>query len=156
MFSIITFSFNYQEQLKVAVATHGDSKTQEEILLDVLQPRSGYIRGKGTALRGGYCKGRLQLEHENIIHDQQKKIEEQEQRIKDLQEIQEKTTKQLEETQEKTARQLEKQRDDMQRAMDAMKQELMQQFFKQGGCLVFARFKVISYYFYQPIECHLI
>ncbi|KAL2923804.1 NAD-dependent protein deacetylase SIR2rp1 [Bienertia sinuspersici] len=59
------------EQLKVAVAIHGDSMTQEEILLDVLKPRFGYFRGKGTALRG-YSKGRMQLEHQNLIDEQQK------------------------------------------------------------------------------------
>ncbi|XP_021750931.1 uncharacterized protein LOC110716606 isoform X2 [Chenopodium quinoa] len=74
------------DQLKVVVATHGESMTQEEILLDVLKPRSGYFRGKGTALRG-YSKGtRKHLE-------QQKKIQEQDERIKELEETQEQTKK---------------------------------------------------------------
>ncbi|KAL2896299.1 Reticulocyte-binding protein 2-like protein a [Bienertia sinuspersici] len=112
------------EQLKVAVATHGDSMTQEEILLDVLKPRSGYFRGKGTALRG-YSKGGMQLEHQNLINEQQKQIQVQEQRIKELQETQEKTAKQLQEAQERTSKQLEQQRQDMQRSMEEMKQQLL-------------------------------
>ncbi|KAL2906684.1 Reticulocyte-binding protein 2-like protein a [Bienertia sinuspersici] len=112
------------EQLKVAVATHGDSMTQEEILLDVLKPRSGYFRGKGTALRG-YSKGSMQLEHQNLTNEQQNQIQIQEQRIKELQETQEKTTKQLQEAQERTSKQLEQQREDMQRSMEEMKQQLL-------------------------------
>ncbi|KAL2925626.1 Glutamate--tRNA ligase 2 [Bienertia sinuspersici] len=77
------------EQLKVAVATHGESMTQEEILLDVLKPRSGYFRGKGTALRG-YSKGGMQLEHQNLINEQQKQIQVQEQRIKDYKKLKKK------------------------------------------------------------------
>ncbi|KAL2900628.1 Reticulocyte-binding protein 2-like protein a [Bienertia sinuspersici] len=121
------------EQLKVAVATHGDSMTQEEILLDVLKPRSGYFRGKGTALRG-YSKGGMQLEHQNLINEQQKQIQVQEQRIKELQETQEKTAKQLQEAQERTSKQLEQQRQDMQRSMEEMKQQLLrvQRVCKEG------------------------
>ncbi|KAL2902659.1 Transport and Golgi organization protein 1 [Bienertia sinuspersici] len=111
------------EQLKVVVAIHGDSMTQEEILLDVLKQRSGYFRGKGTALRG-YSKGRMQLEHQNLINGQQKQIQVQEQRIKELQETQEKTIKQLQEAEERTSKQLEQQREDMQRSMEEMKQQL--------------------------------
>ncbi|KAL2896518.1 Reticulocyte-binding protein 2-like protein a, partial [Bienertia sinuspersici] len=118
------------EQLKVAVAIHGDSMTQEEILLDVLKPRSGYFRGKGTALRG-YSKGRMQLEHQNLINEQQKQIQVQEQRIKELQETQEKTTKQLQEAEERTSKQLEQQREDMQRSMEEMKQQLL----RRGGAV---------------------
>ncbi|KAL2944258.1 Reticulocyte-binding protein 2-like protein a [Bienertia sinuspersici] len=117
-------STEFKEQLKVAVATHGDSMTQEEILLDVLKPRSGYFRGKGTALRG-YSKGSMQLEHQNLINKQQKQIQLQEQRIKELQETQEKTIKQLQEAQERTSKQLEQQREDMQRSMEEMKQQLL-------------------------------
>uniref|UniRef100_A0A803NDN4 DUF4216 domain-containing protein n=1 Tax=Chenopodium quinoa TaxID=63459 RepID=A0A803NDN4_CHEQI len=112
------------EQLKVVVAAHGESKTQEEILLDVLKPRSGYFRGKGTALPG-FSKGRHQLEHQSLIREQQKKIQEQQELIKELQENQERTTKQLEETQEATARQLQQQKEETQRAMNAMKEELL-------------------------------
>uniref|UniRef100_A0A803N006 Uncharacterized protein n=1 Tax=Chenopodium quinoa TaxID=63459 RepID=A0A803N006_CHEQI len=109
------------EQLKVVVAAHGESKTQEEILLDVLKPRSGYFRGKGTALPG-FSKGRHQLEHQSLIREQQKKIQEQQELIKELQENQERTTKQLEETQEATAKQLQQQKEETQRAM---KEELL-------------------------------
>uniref|UniRef100_A0A803LSW0 Transposase-associated domain-containing protein n=1 Tax=Chenopodium quinoa TaxID=63459 RepID=A0A803LSW0_CHEQI len=101
---------SYIEHLKVVVA-HGESKTQEEILLDVLTPRSGYFRGKGTALPG-FSKGRHQLEHQSLIREQQKKIQEQQELIKELQENQERTTKQLEETQEATARQLQQQKEE--------------------------------------------
>ncbi|KAL2923200.1 Kinesin-like protein KIN-14I [Bienertia sinuspersici] len=103
---------------------HGDSMTQEEILLDVLKPKSGYFHGKGTALRG-YSKGGMQLEHQNLINEQQKQIEVQEKRIKELQETQEKTAKQLQEAQERTSKQLEQQRQDMQRSMEEMKQQLL-------------------------------
>ena len=65
--------------------------TQEEILISVLEPRSGYIRGKGTTFRGGH-KG-TQLEHHHLVNEQQKKIEEQEKRISELEE---RTTNQLE------------------------------------------------------------
>ncbi|KAL2905308.1 ATP synthase subunit b [Bienertia sinuspersici] len=112
------------EQLKIAVAIHGDSMTQEEILLDVLKPRSGYFHGKGTTLRG-YSKGRMQLEHQNLINKQQKQIQVQEQSIKELQETREKTTKQLQEAEERTSKQLEQQREDMQRSMEEMKQQLL-------------------------------
>ncbi|KAL2897762.1 Isocitrate dehydrogenase kinase/phosphatase [Bienertia sinuspersici] len=112
------------EQIKVIIATHGDSMTQEEILLDVLKPRSGYFRGKGTALHG-YSKGSMQLEHQNLINEQQKQIQLQEQRLKEFQETQEKTTKQLQEAQERTSKQLEQQREDMQRSMEEMKQQLL-------------------------------
>ncbi|KAL2928349.1 Kinesin-like protein KIN-14I [Bienertia sinuspersici] len=88
------------EQLKVAGATHG------------------------TALRG-YSKGGMQLEHQNLINEQQKQIQVQEQRIKELQETQEKTAKQLQEAQERTSKQLEQQRQDMQRSMEEMKQQLL-------------------------------
>ncbi|KAL2922790.1 Reticulocyte-binding protein 2-like protein a [Bienertia sinuspersici] len=122
------------EQLKVDVAIHGDSMTQEEILLDVLKPRSGYFRGKGTALRG-YSKGRMQLEHQNLINEQQKQIQVQEQRIKELQETQEKTTKLLQEAEERTSKQLEQQREDMQRSMEEMKQQLLRVGRRcRGGC----------------------
>ncbi|KAL2937879.1 RIMS-binding protein 3C, partial [Bienertia sinuspersici] len=95
------------EQLKVVVAIHGDSMTQEEILLDVLKPRSGYFRGKGTALR--------------------------EQRIKELQETQEKTTTQLQEAEERTSKQLEQQREDMQRSIEEMMQQLLSELIANRG-----------------------
>ncbi|KAL2894696.1 Reticulocyte-binding protein 2-like protein a [Bienertia sinuspersici] len=120
------------EQLKVVVAIHGNSMTQEEILLDVLKPRSGYFRGKGTALHG-YSKGRMQLEHQNLINEQQKQIQVQEQRIKELQETQEKTTKQLQEAEERTSKQLEQQREDMQRSMEEMKQQLLSELIANRG-----------------------
>ncbi|KAL2924035.1 Two-pore potassium channel 3 [Bienertia sinuspersici] len=59
------------EQLKVVVATHGDSMTQEEILLDVLKPISGYFRGKGTALRG-YSKGGSRAKNQGVIRNSRK------------------------------------------------------------------------------------
>ncbi|XP_057252187.1 uncharacterized protein LOC104905114 [Beta vulgaris subsp. vulgaris] len=114
------------EQLKDVVAAHGDSMTQEEILLDVLKPRSGYFRGKGTALPG-YSKGRQLLEHQNLIHNQQKTIQEQQQLIKELQQNQERTTKQLEESREATTRLLQQQKEETQRAMDTMKEELLRE-----------------------------
>lgn len=93
----------------------------------MLGPRSGYFRGKGTALRG-HTKGRMNLEHQNLINEQQKQIQVQEQRIKELQETQEKTAKLLEESQERTSKQLEQQREDMQRSMEEMKQQLLREF----------------------------
>ncbi|KMT00268.1 hypothetical protein BVRB_1g016240 [Beta vulgaris subsp. vulgaris] len=119
-------SDDFKEQLKDVVAAHGDSMTQEEILLDVLKPRSGYFRGKGTALPG-YSKGRQLLEHQNLIHNQQKTIQEQQQLIKELQQNQERTTKQLEESREATTRLLQQQKEETQRAMDTMKEELLRE-----------------------------
>ena len=40
--------------------------TQEEILIQVLGQRSGYIRGKGITILG-YAKGKAQEEQHNIV-----------------------------------------------------------------------------------------
>ncbi|KAJ8421587.1 hypothetical protein Cgig2_017485 [Carnegiea gigantea] len=64
------------DKLKNAVANAGESKTQEEILLEVLPHRSGYFRGKGTAIRP-YTKGRQQLLQQKIVEKPQEKIQEQ-------------------------------------------------------------------------------
>ncbi|KAL2904219.1 Rac guanine nucleotide exchange factor JJ, partial [Bienertia sinuspersici] len=85
------------------IATHGESKTQQEMLLTILKPRSSYFHAKGTALCS-YARARAKNQGA-IRHSREEKI-----------------AKQLEETQERT-RQLEKQRDELQRATDAMKQE---------------------------------
>ena len=124
--------------------THGDSKTQEEILLDVLKPRSGYFRGKGTALRG-YNKGK----HVLVQQEQQKKIGEQEERIRELKESQGFTQKQVEEQKEQMnqqkeqleekieqmeqqnqhlQQQLQQQKEDMQIQFERLKQELIERF----------------------------
>ncbi|KAL2933817.1 Ribosomal RNA small subunit methyltransferase C [Bienertia sinuspersici] len=50
---------------------HTNRNNEGEILLYVFKPRSRYFRGKGTALRG-YSKGGMQLEHQNLINEQQK------------------------------------------------------------------------------------
>ncbi|KAL2923122.1 6 7-dimethyl-8-ribityllumazine synthase [Bienertia sinuspersici] len=62
-------------------------RIQEEIRLDVLKPRLDYFYGKGIAL-SGYSKGKLQLEHQNLINEQQNHIQEQDNSIKELKEIQ--------------------------------------------------------------------
>ncbi|KAL2937682.1 Transport and Golgi organization protein 1, partial [Bienertia sinuspersici] len=69
--------------------------------------------------------GRMQLEHQNLINEQQKQIQAQQQRVKELQETQEKTTKHLQEAEERTSKQLEQQTEDMQRSMGEMKQRLL-------------------------------
>ncbi|KAK7281605.1 hypothetical protein RIF29_09741 [Crotalaria pallida] len=56
--------------------------TQEEVLLEVLKPRSGYFCGKGTALRG-FTKGQHQILQQKEMQKQQQIIQEQEQRIKE-------------------------------------------------------------------------
>ncbi len=57
--------------------------THEEILMQVLGQRSGYIRGKGTGVRA-YVKGKAAIEQRKIVEKQQDKIQLQEQKIKDL------------------------------------------------------------------------
>ncbi|KAL2934439.1 hypothetical protein RDABS01_017558 [Bienertia sinuspersici] len=59
----------------------------QEILNQVLEPRSWFIRGKGIALCG-YIRGKQQLEQRKLVEEQEK-IQEQEKRIKELQESQE-------------------------------------------------------------------
>ncbi|KAL2925324.1 Tumor protein p73, partial [Bienertia sinuspersici] len=87
------------DKLRHIVAEVGDTMTQEEILIQVLEPRSGYIRGKGTAL----C-------------EQKGKIQEQEIRTKELQESQERQQQELEEHKAKQAAD-----------MEAFKQDLLLQ-----------------------------
>ncbi|KAL2899636.1 putative plant SNARE 12 [Bienertia sinuspersici] len=101
--------------------TRNNEGVLQEDPLDVLKPRSGYFRGKGTALRG-YSKGRMQLEHQNLINEQQKQIQVQEQRIKDYKKLRKKIAKQLQEAEERTSKQLEQQREDMQHSMVEMRQ----------------------------------
>jgi len=74
--------------LKNAVANAGESKTQEEILLEVLRNRSGYFRGKGMAIQP-YTKGRLEILQQKLVEKQQEKRHEQEKRIKELEESRE-------------------------------------------------------------------
>ena len=61
--------------------------TQEEILIQVLGQRSGYIRWKGITIRG-YAKRKAQEEQRNIVQQQQLKIDQQQQKIKELEEAQ--------------------------------------------------------------------
>lgn len=89
--------------------------TQEEILILVLEPRSGYIRGKGTALCS-YSRGKQQLEQRKLVQKQQEKIQEQEHRIKEL-----------EDSQRRQQQELEEYKAQQQEAMEAFKQELLQQ-----------------------------
>jgi malate synthase len=98
--------------LKNAVANAGESKTQEEILLEVLPHRSGYFRGKGTAIRP-YTKGRQQLLQQKIVEKQQEKILEQEKRIKELEESREQQQKEFQEHKE-----------EQQRAFDELKRQM--------------------------------
>ncbi|XP_056695147.1 uncharacterized protein [Spinacia oleracea] len=111
------------EKLKNIVATAGDSMTQEEILIHVLDHRSGYVREKGTALRS-YSKGKYQMEQRRLA-EQQEKIHEQEQRIKELEEIQQKQ----QEEQKRQQQELEeyKAQQQQQQAMEDFKRDLLQQ-----------------------------
>lgn len=92
--------------------------TQEEILIQVLEPRSGYVRGKGTALRG-YSKGK-HLEQQRLV-EQQEKIQEQEQRIKEL-----------EESQQRQQQELEEYKAQQQQAMEDFKRDLLEQLANRG------------------------
>lgn len=85
--------------------------TQEEILIQVLEPRSGYVRGKGTALRG-YSKGK---------HLEQQRLVEQEQRIKEL-----------EESQQRQQQELEEYKAQQQQAMEDFKRDLLEQLANRG------------------------
>ncbi|KAL2901263.1 Enolase [Bienertia sinuspersici] len=60
------------DKLRHIVAEVGDTMTQEEILIQVLEPRSGYIRGKGTALCG-YVRRKQQLEQGNFLKNKKGK-----------------------------------------------------------------------------------
>lgn len=95
--------------------------TQEEILIQVLGHRSGYVRGKGTALRS-YSKGKCQMEQRRLV-EQQEKIHEQEQRIKELGEIQQKQ----QEEQKRQQHELEEYKAQQQQAMEDFKRDLLQQ-----------------------------
>ncbi|XP_021751096.1 ataxin-8-like [Chenopodium quinoa] len=98
--------------------------TQEEILIQVLEPRSGYVRGKGTALRG-YSKGKQQLEQRRLV-EQQQKIQEQEQRIKELEERHQKQQQEFKDCKQRQPQEVEK-RKAHQQAMEDFKRELLQQ-----------------------------
>lgn len=127
-------NFVLQDKLKNVVATVGDTMTQEEILIQVLEPRSGYIRGKGTALRG-YSKGKYQMEQRKLMENQQEKIQEQEQRIKELEESKESHQRQQKELEERLQRQqkeFEDHKANQQAEMDAFKKELLQQLASRG------------------------
>lgn len=89
------------------VAASGDSMTQEQILVDVLGARSGYIRGKGTAVHG-YTKGIKQLAQQKIVEQQQEQLQEQQQKIHDLEKM------------------MEEYKAEQQRSMEAFKEELLQ------------------------------
>lgn len=99
------------------VASSGDSMTQEQILIDVLGPRSGYIRGKGTSVRS-YTKGLKQLAQQKIMEQQQGQLQEQQQEIQDLKKL-------MEETNQRQQRDLDDYKAEQQRAMEAFKQELL-------------------------------
>lgn len=94
--------------------------TQEEILIQVLEPRSGYIRGKGTVVRS-YAKGKQQMEQRKLVEEQQSKIQEQEKRIKEL-----------EESQQLQKREFEEHKAKQEAAMESFKQELLQQLANRG------------------------
>ena len=94
--------------------------TQEEILIQVLEPRSGYIHGKGTAVRA-YVRRKQQLEQRKIVEEQQGKIQEQEKRIKELQERQERQQREFEVHKAKQAAD-----------MEAFKQDLLRQLANRG------------------------
>ena len=79
-----------QGKLKDVVATSGDSMTQEEILIDVLGARSGYVRGKGTSLRG-FTKGLRQVTQQKILDQQQEQLKAQQQKIQELENLLEET-----------------------------------------------------------------
>ncbi|KAK7268090.1 hypothetical protein RIF29_20776 [Crotalaria pallida] len=102
------------DELKNVVDTRGDEMTQEEVLLEVLKPRSGYVRGKGTALRG-YAKGQHQLQQQQEFQKQDEIIKEQAQKIKELE----------------VAREQDKQ--ELLGAMDALKQQMFEMFAAQRG-----------------------
>ncbi|KAL2899136.1 Glutamate receptor ionotropic NMDA 2D [Bienertia sinuspersici] len=82
-----TRSKTIHDKLKHVVAEVGDTMTQDEILIQVLEPRSRYIRGNGTALCG--------------------KLQEKEKRIKELQESQERQQREFEEHKAKQAADME-------------------------------------------------
>uniref|UniRef100_A0A803MKL3 Endonuclease/exonuclease/phosphatase domain-containing protein n=1 Tax=Chenopodium quinoa TaxID=63459 RepID=A0A803MKL3_CHEQI len=103
--------------------------TQEEILIQVLEPRSGYVRGKGTALRG-YSKGKQQLEQRRLV-EQQQKIQEQEQRIKELEERHQKQQQEFKDCKQRQPQEVEK-RKAHQQAMEDFKRELLQQLANRG------------------------
>ncbi|KAL2937249.1 Synergin gamma [Bienertia sinuspersici] len=115
-----TRSKTIHDKLKHVVAEAGDTMTQEEILIQVLEPRSGYIRGKGTALHG-YVRGKQQLEQRKLVEEQQGKIQEQEKRIQKLQESQERQQREFEEHKAKQAAD-----------MEAFKKELLVQLANRG------------------------
>ncbi|KAL2900749.1 Synergin gamma [Bienertia sinuspersici] len=91
-----TRSKTIHDKLKNVVAEDGDTMTQEEILIQLIELRSGYIRGKGTTLCG-YVRGKQQLEQRKLVEEQQGKIKEQERRINELQESQERQQREFEE-----------------------------------------------------------
>ncbi|KAK7266608.1 hypothetical protein RIF29_19257 [Crotalaria pallida] len=112
--------------------------TVQEVLLEVLKPRSGYFRGKGTALRG-YTKGQHQILQQKEMQKQQQIIQEQEQRIKELEEMSEQDKKELEEKREQDKKELEMIREQDKReilkqqklVMDVFKQQMMEMFARQ-------------------------
>ncbi|KAL2896873.1 Synergin gamma [Bienertia sinuspersici] len=111
---------NKKDKLKHVVTEVGDTMTQEEILIQVLEPRSGYIRRKGTTLRN-YVRGKQQLEQRKLVEEQQGKIQEQQKRIKELQESQERKQREFEEHKAKQAAD-----------MEAFKQDLLLQLVNRG------------------------
>ncbi|KAL2898371.1 Riboflavin kinase [Bienertia sinuspersici] len=86
----------------------------------LLEPRYGYILSKGTALCG-YVRGKQQLERRKLVEEQQGKIQEQEKRIKELQESQERQQREFEEHKAKQAAD-----------MEAFKQDLLLQLANRG------------------------
>ncbi|KAJ8443043.1 hypothetical protein Cgig2_004248 [Carnegiea gigantea] len=72
--SLTCKSSNYINDLHDLVQNkdkEGTTQTQEEMLLQVLGPKSGYTRGKGSGY-GGSIKARINEEQQQKIHEQQK------------------------------------------------------------------------------------
>ncbi|KAK7255493.1 hypothetical protein RIF29_28904 [Crotalaria pallida] len=126
------------DELKEVISTNGATMTQEEVLLEVLKPRSGYFRGKGTALRG-FTKGQHQILQQKEMQNQQQIIQEQEQRIKELEEMREQDKKEFEEKREQDKKELEMIRvqdkkemlEQQKLAMDVFKQQMMEMFARR-------------------------
>ncbi|KAK7266907.1 hypothetical protein RIF29_19568 [Crotalaria pallida] len=115
------------DELKEVISTNGATMTQEEVLLEVLKPRSGYFRGKGTTLRG-YTKGQHQILQQKEMQKQQQIIQEQEQMIKELEEMREQDKKELEMIREQDKKEMLEQE---KHAMDVFKQQMMEMFARR-------------------------
>ncbi|KAK7272879.1 hypothetical protein RIF29_13919 [Crotalaria pallida] len=84
-----------------------------------IHPRSGYVHGKGTALRG-YAKGQHQLRQQQEFQKQNEIIKEQAQKIKELEVVREQDKQEL------------------LGAMDALKQQMFEMFAAQRGVIACA------------------